>query len=237
MIEKQDILSTEFLAMFNTLKEFVERNIPVAHIEESPQSAKMVDEIVAASSQTEERVEKPVEEIVENPAIKAIAADVAEILLQVKNIVYKDKIIDDLHQELMRYRNGLKESFNTPLLKAVVREYDRISKQYRIYLEKSRTEPQSELFNKLLSEFQMISFALLNLLSDNAIEPFDFNVGDAHEIKSQKIVEVIETEDREKDGTVAECVACGFRDIETAKLFRQAEVNIYKFNSKSIPIN
>ena len=114
------------------------------------------------------------------------------------------------------------------MLKAIVREYDRVNKQYRFYLEKLQTEPQSELFNKLLSEFEMISFALLNLLCDYDIEQFDFKTGDAHDIKMQKIVEVIETDNSQKDGTVAECIVCGFRNIETARLFRQAEVKIYK---------
>lgn len=122
----------------------------------------------------------------------------------------------------------MRESFLAPLLKAVVREYDRVGRQHHFYLEKSKAEPQSELFNKLLSEFDMLSISLLSLLSDYEIEPFGFDTGDSHDVRLQKILEVVETEDPEKDGSVAECVICGFRNIETARIFRQAQVRIYK---------
>jgi molecular chaperone GrpE (heat shock protein) len=176
----------------------------------------------------EESTKQPCNETIENQGIESIAANVAKILSQVQDFTYKDKINNDLHKELQEYRQGLKESFYAPLLKAVVREYDRVKKQYCFYLEKSQSESESQLFNKLLSEFEILSFALLNLLTDFDIEQFDFNTGDTHDIKLQKIVEVIETDDPQKDGTVAECLVCGFRNIETARLFRQAEVKIYK---------
>lgn len=234
MIEKQKIFTSDFLEAFDKLcKDFVEKIVPVAQFETPQQIVGEVDTSTTAPVPEEETSEKQIEDITKNSKIKEIAANVAEILSQVQDFTHKDKIINDLHKELMQYKNGLKESFNSPLLEAIMREYDRVNKQYRFYLEKSQAELQSELFNKLLSEFEMFSFALLNLLSDYDIEPFDFNVGDTHDIKLQKIVEVIETEDSKKDCTVAECVVCGFRNIETAKLFRHAKVKIYKLKNNS----
>jgi len=196
--------------------------------ESSPQIMGTVTEVIETSTQTEETTEQPSEETAENLGIKEITASVAEILTQIKVSTRKDEIIDNLHKELMQHKNNLQEAIIAPLLKAIVREYDRANKQYRFYLEKSQAEPQSELFGKLLSEFEMISFSLLNLLSDYDIEPFVFDAGVARDSKLQKIVEIIETEDPEKDGTVADCVTCGFRNINTTRLFRQAEVKIYK---------
>ena len=229
MTNKQEIHTSEFLESFSKLiKEFVEKIVPVEQIEIPQQDINETDATNTDSISEEETPEESIEENTKNTDITGIATNVTEILLQVQDFTYKDKINDDLHKELQQYRNGLKESFNAPLLKAIVREYDRANKQYRFYFEKSQEEQQSELFNKLLSEFEMISFALLNLLSDYDVESFEFNIGDTHDIKLQKIVEVIETEESQKDGSVAECVNCGFRNIETANLFRRAEVKIYK---------
>jgi len=174
-----------------------------------------------------------IKETRENLKMETIAANVAEVLSLVKVSNRKDEIIDSFQEELVQYRNGLKDVFLTPLLKAIVFEYDRVSKQYCFYLEKSRTEPQTELFGKLLSEFNTLSTALLILLKNYNIEPFDFNVGDALDFKSQKIIEVVETEDPQKDETVAEYITCGFRNVEMARIFRQAEVKIYKFKNNS----
>ena len=223
MTEKQEIFTPEFIEMLGKLKEFVEK----ISVEQAETPSKMAESATTLTVQ-EEPSKNPIEEDSTNSAISEIATNVAEILSQVQDFTYKDKINNELHKELLEYKNGLKESFNAPLLKAIVREYDRVNKQHRFYLKESQTEPQSELFDKLLSEFEVLSFALLNLLSDHDIEPFDFNAGDTHDIKLQKIVEVIETEDPAKGGTIAECVVCGFRNIETLRILRQAEIKVYK---------
>jgi len=228
MTEKTENSKSTLLEMIDKFKEFVDKNFCATHIEESQHAVETANVTVDTFTLTEETTEQPIKEIIENPEIKTIAANVAEILSQVQDFTYKDKIINDLHEELQKYKKGLKESFNAPLLEAIVHEYDRVNKQYRFYLEKSQSELQSELFNKLLSEFEMLSFALLSLLNDYDIEPFDYKMGDVHDIKLQKIVEVIETDDPQKEGTVEECVVCGFRYVETARLFRKAEVKINK---------
>ena len=200
--------------------------------EDQQQEIGVVNETINTS--IEEIIEQPSEDTVENSEIQEIATSVADILLQIKISNRKDEIIDNLHKELQQYKSGLQETIIAPVLKTIVREYDRVSKQYHFYLEKLQEEPQSELFSKLLSEFEMISFSLLNLLSDYGIEPFSFNAGDVRDSKLQKIVEIIEAEGMEQDGTVANCVSCGFRNIETTRLFRQAEVKIFKLKNDII---
>jgi len=179
----------------------------------------------------EETSEKKIEENAVNIEINEIAAKVEEILLLVRVSNRKDEIIDNLHKELQQYKDSLHEAIIEPLLKAIIREHDWITKLHRIYLKKSQIESQSELFNKLLSELEMISFSMLDLFSDYDIEPFEFQEGDVRDAKLQKIVEIVETKDARKNETVAECVTCGFRNIKTTRLFRQAEVKIYKFKN------
>ena len=145
----------------------------------------------------------------------------------IQDFAYKDKINKELHEELQKYKSGLRMEFVMPLLKSIIREYDRSTQQYQFYLQKSEEEPQSELFVKLLKEFKMISLSLLDVLDDYNFEPFVVEAGVKYSSREHKIMKVIETEDNEKDSTVEKCVICGFRDSESGRLIRQAEVNIY----------
>ncbi|MDR2563130.1 MAG: hypothetical protein LBC98_04225 [Prevotellaceae bacterium] len=143
---------------------------------------------------------------------------------------YKEKINKELHEDLQKYKEGLKESFISPLLKSIVREYDNNVKQYQAYFDKSVDTPQTELFRSLLKEFQMSAESILILLNDYNLEPFSFEEGATFSSTGgeQKITELIETTDSAKDGKVALCTACGFRNMETGKIFRKAEVKIFK---------
>jgi hypothetical protein len=155
-----------------------------------------------------------------------------ESLLQ--EFTHKEKINKELHEELQKYRNGLRKEIVTPLLKHIVRECNRISKLHEFYKHDENGASREELFNKLLNEFDTVSFSLLELLNDYDIEAFEAKEGDTYLAKEQKITGFVETEDNSKNGAVASCENNGFRDMETGRLLLQAEVKIYK--SKDITV-
>jgi molecular chaperone GrpE (heat shock protein) len=149
-----------------------------------------------------------------------------EDLLQ--DSVRKDRINKELHEELQKYKAGLRKEFITPLLKHIIHEYDRADKQFKFYLQNEQESSKGDLFVKLLKEFQMVSFALLDLLHDYDIDSFEVKEGAQYSAKEHKVVEVIETDDDSKNGTVASCETCGFRDIESGRLLQQANIKVYK---------
>lgn len=191
---------------------------------------------------TGENVEKPeITETMENaivdpfglPAeLTKIAAEIHQLSEQIEDLNYKDKIIKEMHEELQKYKSGLRKEFITPLLKSIIREYDRAAQQYNFYLHKSQEELQNELFTQLLKEFNIVALGLLDLLENYNITPIQVNVGDNYDIKEHKIRKVMETEDAEKDGKIEKCIACGFRNMEDNILIRHAEVNIYKLKKQ-----
>ena len=189
---------------------------------------KMFDGNAEQSPTAEEKTSPPVS--VEIAEISEIAANVKTILAQVQDFTYKEKINKQLHEELQKYKTGLRKELISPLLKFIIREYDRAAQQYEYYRRKSDEEPQSELFVKLLKEFNIISLSLLDLLCDYGITPFDVQVGAEYLSAEHKIVKVVETDIEVFDRKVADYVLCGFRDVETGRLLRQAEINIYKFS-------
>ena len=176
--------------------------------------------------------EKPPTMPVELQEIPEISTNVKKILAQVADFTYKEKINKQLHEELQKHKSGLRKEMITPILKFIIREYDRTAQQYKFYRKKNEDNPQGELFVKLLKEFNIISLSLLDLLNDYGITNFEVQAGADYSIGEHKISKVIETDIETLDKKVAECVLCGFRDIDTGRLLRQAEINIYKFSNK-----
>jgi molecular chaperone GrpE (heat shock protein) len=162
--------------------------------------------------------------------LEALDLRLADLQEKVGEFTYKDKINHELHDELQSYKAGLREEFVKPLLKTIIREYDRAIQQYDFYSHKFKEEPQSELCEKLLKEFNMISFGLLDILDDYNVEPFKANEGDAFLPREYRAITTVETNDASKGGKIERCLKCGFRNTESGKLIRQAEVTIYKMN-------
>ena len=146
----------------------------------------------------------------------------------IQDFIYKDKINKELHEELQNYKAGLREEFVKPVLKTIIREYDRAVQLYEFYNQKAEAEQQSELFAKLLKEFNIVSLGFLDILYDYNFVPFEVCEGDEFVPREHKISKVISTNDISKDGKIAKCVKCGFQDTDRKRLLRQAEVNIYK---------
>jgi molecular chaperone GrpE (heat shock protein) len=163
-----------------------------------------------------------------NEKLIAIGQKVEKFEPLLQDFSHKEKINKELHEELQSYRTGLRKEFITPLLKDIIREYNRANKQYRFYRELEAS--QGESFSKLLKEFDMIASALLELLNENGIDTFEAKEGEPYLAKEQKITGMVETNDNAKNGTVASCETCGFRDVESERLLFQAEVKIYKKN-------
>jgi molecular chaperone GrpE (heat shock protein) len=159
---------------------------------------------------------------------ETVAASLNTLEGSVQDFSHKDKINKELHEELQKYKGGLRMEFVMPLLKSIIREYDRATKQHDFYLQKLQEEQQGELFAKLLKEFNMLSLSLLDLLDDYNIAPFSPKTGGDYSSKEHKVLKAIATEDADKDSKIEKCVACGFREIESGRLIRQAEVNIYQ---------
>jgi molecular chaperone GrpE (heat shock protein) len=156
------------------------------------------------------------------------AASLCEIEKSVSEFACKDRINSNLHDELQKYKSGLRMEFVSPLLKSIIREYDRATQQYAFYLQKSQAEPQSELFVKLLKEFNFTALSLLDILDDYNYVPFEVQEDEEYNTREHKITKVIETDDAASDRKIAKCLACGFCDSESGRLIRQAEVTIYK---------
>ncbi len=158
--------------------------------------------------------------------IEMLLQKVDKIEGSIQDFTYKDEINSRLHKELQKYKDGLSKEFITPLLKGIVVEYERAARQYHAHLQKAG---QSEDYDQLLKLFKMMMEALLVLLYDYDIEPYEVKEGDEYSPKLHRTLETIETTDVEKDKTIALCISQGFRDVSNDRIFEFAKVNIYKW--------
>ena len=207
-----------------TFADSQEPTIETPQTEQSPSSTETIE-----TPQTEQSPSNP--EIVETtqiPGIVEIDNNIKEILAKLQDFTYKDDINKQLHEELQKHQSGLRKEFITPLLKFIIREYDRAAQQHEFYRKRNEEEPQGELFAKLLKEFHIISLSLLDLLDDYGVVPVEVQSGSSYSPNEHKILKVIETDDETQNGKIAECIIRGFRDIDTGRLLRQSEVNIFK---------
>ncbi|MDR0618982.1 MAG: hypothetical protein LBG17_03675 [Bacteroidales bacterium] len=164
--------------------------------------------------------------------IAYISDNVKQLLEDVQEFAHLEKTNDNLHKELQKYKEGFSREFITPLLKQIIREYDRVVKQYEFFCKKAQEtsqNEQSEIFKQLLNEFKVSGDALLNLLNDNFIEEVEAIAGEKRIAQTHRIAKIIETTDEIKNDTVESMVLCGFRDYRDGRLIRPVEVNVYKY--------
>lgn len=148
-----------------------------------------------------------------------------EISSFVVDFTYKDDINNRLHEELQKHKNGLRKDIITPLLKAIIREYDRNIRMIKFYKKDSDT---NENFRNLLTQFEITSSGLLEILFDNDLEPLEVIEGEQYSAKEHRVLSYIETDVFEKDNTVSSCEVIGFKDTSTGHVIRKPEVMIFK---------
>lgn len=157
--------------------------------------------------------------------LEGIDSKLESIQFSIQDFSYKDDINNRLHEELQKHKNGLRKDIITPLLKAIIREYDRNIRMIKFYKKDPDT---NENFRNLLTQFEVTSSGLLELLFDNDLEPVEVIEGDQYSAKEHRVLSYIETDVLEKDNTVSSCEVIGFKDTSTGHVIRMPEVMIFK---------
>lgn len=145
----------------------------------------------------------------------------------VEDISYKDELINRLHDELQKYKGGLRKEFTSTLLKGIIREYDRNIRMLTHFKNLEEITSNEAALN-LLKQFELTGDALLELLNDNDIESFSVVPGDEFSPREQRSIQVIDSIDPEKENIIESVLCCGFKDVSTEKIIRTPEVRVYK---------
>lgn len=184
----------------------------------------------STSIQSEEsKTKEELDEIIlqQSSVLSSIESGIKNLEEKVNDFTYKDDINNRLHDELQKYKSGLRKEFVTPLLKGIIREYDRSIRMYNHYFQEEEANSEGKYFN-LLKQFEITADGLLELLNDYDIESFSVKPGEKFSAKDHRLIQIIEIEDPSKDNIIETVVSCGFLDNSNGKILRNPEVNIYK---------
>lgn len=189
------------------------------------------DEVSSLQNQPEATIEEPIEQ--ELPELLDDSTTISELKLindRVTELVRKDTIVQELHSELQKYKAGLNKGIITPILKSLIRCYDRVIECRNSAV--SMTDDSVDVILKQIDkEYMNLSLYISDMVYDYDIEVIDVKVGDTYEPKKHKAITTLDTDDANKHNTIAEIKKSGFTDIVLGRVLRHCEVVVYKLEN------
>lgn len=146
---------------------------------------------------------------------------------------HKNGLFDNMHRELVRYQNGALDKIVDTIALDIIQLVDSTKGHVRVYEKK---EPTEENYKKLLRIVKGIAEDLEDILYRQNIESYRV-AGHEVDVRRQKIIQTIPTDDKARDNLVAVRVADGY--TEGDKILRPERIKIFKYeeNSKSTTEN
>lgn len=195
-----------------------------------------IDEVTAESAvvgeeRTDEGTEKTedTETTVPQPDKLAEVLETQQLLLErmdsmnnlfserIMHTDYEEKIIDQMHRELQKYKEDIYAQLIRPILLDVIEVRDSIMRMAAVFLEKP--EGEQCIPNKTFADY---AFDLQDILEKNDVEIYRSKVGDDFVPTRQRIIKKTPTSDETMHGKVAESLSCGYsyggKTISTEKI-------------------
>jgi molecular chaperone GrpE (heat shock protein) len=138
---------------------------------------------------------------------------------------HKNKVIDELHQELQEYRDGLVKKYIHSMVTDVIKIIDDIRK-FKAYYEPGPITEQTAA--RLLEFLEEIAGDLEDLFTWQGITAFTCGVTHFDNTR-QRVVKKVETSDPTLDKTIAESMRPGYE--WDGKILRPELVTVYVYDS------
>lgn len=171
------------------------------------------------------------ETISESDPLTTISGQIRELALsfesKLKYDAHKNKIIDDLHQALQDHRQGMLQKYLQRIFIDVIKIIDDMRK-----LAAHHNPAPDEPAEKLLKFILNTASDLEDLFAWEGITPYTCE-GDRLDSARQRVVDKIETDDPERDRTIAARLRPGYE--YEGKILRPEMVSIYIFPNNHMP--
>ncbi len=142
-----------------------------------------------------------------------------------RRIMYTDheeKVIDQMHRELQRYKEDLYAQLMRPILLDIIGVRDSIMRMAATYL--ANPEGQQDIPNKTFSDY---SYDLQDILEKNHVEIYRSEPGDGFTPLRQRAIKKIPTGEKELHGKVAESITCGYS--YNGKVISPEKITVYVY--------
>lgn len=140
---------------------------------------------------------------------------------------HKNGLFDNMHRELVRYQNGALDKIIDTIALDIIQLVDTTKGHIRVYEKK---EPTEENYKKLLRIVKGIAEDLEDILYRQNIESYRVP-GHEVDVRRQKIIQTLPTDDKSKDNLVAVRVADGYEKGD--KVLRPERIKIFKYEASS----
>jgi molecular chaperone GrpE len=138
---------------------------------------------------------------------------------------HKNKVIDELHQSLQEYRQGILQKYIQRIFTDVLKIVDDIRKFTAHY---SNGQKADEVTGKILKFLETTAADLEDLFSWEGIVPFTCE-GDQLDPSRQRVVNKVQTDDTAKDKTIAARIRAGYE--WDGKVIRPEMVSIFVYQN------
>ena len=118
---------------------------------------------------------------------------------------YEEKIVDQMHTELQKYKEDMYAQLIRPILLDVIEVRDSIMRMAAAYL--AKPEGEQNIPNKTFSDY---AYDLQDILEKNSVEIYRSKSGDDFTPIKQRAIKKVATADESLHGKVAESLSCGY---------------------------
>ena len=187
---------------------------------EYPSNSDFLEEI---QEPEEKEWDEEFDENEEPSAIDSLLENSETLLEQVStlNKKFDQKIKTDMHKELTQYKNGLITQVINNILIDIIQIIDINDKNISLFENQDYSE---ENYEKIIKILKGISEDLTDVLYRQSVEPYTL---DEIDVKRQKILQVIPTNDISLDRTIAKKIVPGYE--KDGKIIRPERISIYKY--------
>jgi len=142
---------------------------------------------------------------------------------------HKNKVIDELHQTLQEYRQGVLQKYIQRIFTDILKVIDDIRKFTGHY---SNGQKSDEMTGKILKFLETTASDLEELFSWEGIVPFSCE-GDHLDASRQRVVNKIQTDEPAKDKAIAARIRSGYK--WDGKVIRPEMVSIFVYQNNDAP--
>lgn len=140
---------------------------------------------------------------------------------KIKTDMHKAEMFDNMHKELTQYKNGLITQVINNILIDIIQIIDINDKNISLFENQDYSE---ENYEKIIRILKGVSEDLTDVLYRQSVEPYTL---DEIDVKRQKILQVIPTNDISLDRTIAKKIVPGYE--KDGKIIRPERISIYKY--------
>ena len=139
---------------------------------------------------------------------------------------YEDKIIDQMHAELLKYREDLYAQLIRPVLLDIIEVRDSIMRIAETY--RKKPEGEQNIPNKMFGDY---AYDLQDILEKNNVEIYREDSGDEFVPVRHRAIKKEITYDERLHGKIAESLSCGYS--YDGRVISAEKVSVYFYEKEN----